>query len=121
MTEEFRFTRHNRPSGTGCPWSHCSVVAPEQRARPGNRRCPDECPTSDVEVNPYADDQRYDPTLPDPADEDDTEAWRRYHANHPEVLASYRKQRGDWPNCPCAKCDPDERLPRPNILATEED
>ncbi len=65
----YRFTRHHRPNQTWCPWSHVSVVAPEQRSRPGNRRCPDECPASDVEVNPYADDQRYDPTLPDPADD----------------------------------------------------
>lgn len=68
----YRFNRHARPDGARCRWSLCSVVAPENRSEPGNRLCPDLCPTSDIEVNPFADDQRYDETLPDPADNDPT-------------------------------------------------
>jgi hypothetical protein len=51
----FRFTRHATPDGTGCRWSLCSVVAPEDRSTPGNRRCPSGCPASDVELDPDAD------------------------------------------------------------------
>lgn len=31
-------------------------------------------------------------------------AWQRYHANHPEVLASWGEQNGRLPNCGCAPC-----------------
>jgi hypothetical protein len=48
----YRFTAHQDPQGFGCRWSHVQVVAPEKRVRPGNRRCPAECPTSDVETDP---------------------------------------------------------------------
>ncbi len=50
----WRFTHHRRPDGSGCLWSHVSVIAPDLRVRPGNRRCPDECPASDVELAPPA-------------------------------------------------------------------
>lgn len=60
----YRFITHMTPgfpTGTWCPWSGVGVAAPEDRARPGNRRCPAQCPTSDVEVNPT------------PPDDDDNE------------------------------------------------
>lgn len=44
-----------------------------------------------------------------------TPAWEAYFRNHPEVIANWGQVNGREPNCPCAKCDPDELLPRPNI------
>lgn len=52
----------------------------------------------------------------DPYGRSRTEAWARYRANHPEVLAAWGQQNGRWPKCTCAECDPQELLPRPNIL-----
>lgn len=47
----YRFTEHHDPQGYGCRWSFVQVKAPEQRQQPGNRRCPAECPASDVELD----------------------------------------------------------------------
>jgi hypothetical protein len=44
------------------------------------------------------------------------ETWSAYHRNHPTVLANWAEQNGYEPNCPCAKCDPHQKLPRPDIL-----
>lgn len=48
-----RFTAHQRPDGTGCRWSHVSIVHPDDRtARRGEVLCPDDCPTASVELDP---------------------------------------------------------------------
>lgn len=47
-------------------------------------------------------------------------AWARYRTNHPEVLASWGEQNGRWPNCACKPCDPEQLIPRPNILPASE-
>lgn len=56
-----RYTEHRDSSGNRCLWSNCP-------ARDVEAPCPAGCETSDVVPNPYADDHRYDPDLPDPAD-----------------------------------------------------
>jgi len=45
-----------------------------------------------------------------------SEEWARYYANHPKVIASWGETNGRAPRCPCKLCDPDELLPRPDIL-----
>lgn len=44
-----------------------------------------------------------EPAPPRPAVDPDafTAAWARFHAHHPEVLASWGEQNGRMPNCPC--------------------
>ena len=49
------------------------------------------------------------------------EAWARYFTNHSEVLASWGHQNGHMPNCTCLSCDPEQLLPRPNIVVQKSD
>lgn len=49
-----------------------------------------------------------------------SDSWARYYANHPNVLATCGEANGREPNCSCVLCDPNELLPRPNILSEAE-
>lgn len=45
-----------------------------------------------------------------------SDAWAAYYRNHPNVIASWGESNGRAPKCTCALCDPDQLLPRPNIV-----
>jgi hypothetical protein len=78
MTQNYRYNQHDNQIRDWCPWSG-------QPAADGDGTCPSRCPDSDVEVNPYADDQRYDPTLPDPAAVDDARWSGEVNSNWPST------------------------------------
>ncbi|HKT01994.1 MAG TPA: hypothetical protein VJT31_20905 [Rugosimonospora sp.] len=67
----YRYAAHTTRDGARCVWSHRPVLAGDPTADRAWNECPDGCPSSHFEANPYADDPRYEPTLPDPAVEDE--------------------------------------------------